>query len=132
MSETAVGDGRFDRGLAAFPVFEREGDLVRLLGSRCSECGVAAFPRRRVCLACGGEQEDATLSGRGVLHAWTRVANPPAGFDKSFPYGCVDLEEGPRVWCALLGEPRTSAPVQAMSAPVRDGEAGFRFQVLDA
>lgn len=69
MSTSESGETRFDRGLAAFPAFAGEGDVVRLLGSRCTACEAFAFPRRMVCLRCGGETVDATLSGRGVLHA---------------------------------------------------------------
>jgi uncharacterized OB-fold protein len=123
---------RFDRDLAAYPTFKNDGDVVRLLGSRCPACGAVAFPRRAVCLRCGGEPVDQTLSGPGELHAWTQIENPPFGFDAGFPYGCVDLEEGPRVLCALIGVPRTGARVQAVAAPVRNREDGFRFRVLDA
>lgn len=125
---------RFDAGLAGAPVFEEDGAEVRLLGSTCGRCGAVAFPRRVVCVRCGGEHAPTRLSGAGRLHSWTLMANPPFGFEGELLYGCVDLAEGPRVLAALAdgGEPAIGAAVQAIPGPVRHGAAGFRFEVRDA
>lgn len=124
---------RIDDGLSSAPVFEQEGDVVRLLGSVCRSCGATAFPRRVVCVRCGSAHDELRLSGAGRVHAWTKLANPPHGFDGEPYYGCVDLDEGPRV-LGLLGdeEPRIDVGVQAVPAPARSGVAGFRFEVRDA
>jgi uncharacterized OB-fold protein len=121
---------RVDDGLGAAPAFEITGDVAALLGSRCSRCGTVAFPRRSVCIRCCGPQEPFRLSGWGTLQAWTRLANPPHGFDRAIQYGCVDLDEGPRV-LAILGDemPRAGQRVRARPATVRYGALGFRFDV---
>lgn len=126
-------DRRVDDGLSAAPVFELEHGAVSLLGSRCASCDAPAFPRRVVCLRCGGEQQPLRLTGSGTLHAWTRLANPPDGFDHPMYYGCVDLDEGPRV-LGMLGdeEPEIGQRVRAEPAAARHGALGIRFVVGNA
>jgi uncharacterized OB-fold protein len=85
------------------PVFEVDGRVARLLGSRCAACGATAFPRRAVCLECGAKPQPTRLSGAGSVHSWTHLANPPFGFDEPLGYACVDLDEGPRLLGALSG-----------------------------
>lgn len=124
---------RVDDGLSAAPVFEFEHDSVRLLGSRCTGCGTVAFPRRVVCIHCGAKQQPLRLSGSGSLHSWTRLANPPHGFDRELYYGCIDLDEGPRVLGMLADErPHIGQRVQARPAAGRHGALGFRFVARDA
>lgn len=130
---TAVRPARIDDRIAAAPVFVRDGAEVRLLGSACDRCAAVAFPRREVCIRCGGGQQGVRLSGAGELHAWTRLANPPHGFDGELLYGCVDLAEGPRVLAPLVGAPPAiGAPVQAVPGRGRHGADGFRFEVRHA
>jgi uncharacterized OB-fold protein len=120
-----------DDGLAAAPVFEVEGSQVRLLGSKCVACGAVAFPRRAICMPCGGETVDARLSGRGRVHSWTLIDTPPWGFDESLGYLCVDLDEGPRL-LAPAASPAAleiDAGVQAVPGTVKHGHEGFRFEV---
>jgi uncharacterized OB-fold protein len=101
---------------------------VRLLGSRCAGCGTIDFPARAICLECGNAHESAVLSGRGTLHSFTMLENPPAGFSTGYAYGCIDLAEGPRVLAALVGERFTiGQQVKVVEARVRDGLEGFRF-----
>jgi uncharacterized OB-fold protein len=121
---------RIDDRLASRPVFAVHGEDFKLLGSRCESCGAAAFPRRVVCIRCGGAQTALELSGAGTIHSWTHLENPPDGFDKAVFYGCVDLVEGPRV-LGLLGDeqPRIGDAVQAVHAPARHGAEGFRFEI---
>ncbi len=131
---TTAEPARFDRDLAAAPVFVVRDERVALLGSRCLHCATTAFPRRTVCLECGRAHAPEELSGRGVVHAAATVGNPPAGFSAGFRYVCVDLDEGPRVLgpCVDDGVARGSR-VQAVAAAVRGDEAGFRFaEVADA
>lgn len=124
---------RIDDGEAAAPIFDTVGGEVRLLGSACPNCGAVAFPRREVCVRCAGPQEPKELSGAGRLHSWTRVANPPAGFDGEMRYGCIDLLEGPRVLAPVSDlAPVIGAAVQAVPGAGRDGAGGFWFEVRDA
>lgn len=124
---------RLEEDLGIEELFVDAGDAVRLIGSRCRDCAAAAFPRRAVCLECGGEHEETNLTGRGVLHSFTVLSNPPAGFEHAYAYGCVDLVEGPRILAALQGDLfRIGQAVRAVAAPVRDGLNGFRFEASDA
>jgi len=124
---------RIDDGLSAAPVFEIDDGIVRLHGSRCPRCGATAFPRRAVCIQCGGAPEPLRLSGAGTVHAWTLLANPPDGFAGARHYGCIDLDEGPRVLCILGDEqPHTGQRVQARPAAARRGALGFSFAAPDA
>lgn len=125
-----MNDGtRIDEGLSAAPVFETDGLVTRLLGSLCPLCGAVAFPRRVVCLECGGSPEPATLTGSGKVHSWTRLANPPFGFDEPIWYACVDLDEGPRVLAAMTRGPvAIGASVQAVPSALRRAAFGFRFE----
>jgi uncharacterized OB-fold protein len=125
---------RFDATLSAFPTFDEDRDVVRLLGSRCRDCDAAAFPRRHVCLECAGPHDPARLAGAGVVHARTHLGTPPRGFAAAFTYLCVDLDEGPRVLAPAVcadAQPPIGARVQAVPAAVRDGRRGFRFAVID-
>ncbi len=123
---------RFDRGEVGYPTYEIVDEQVRLLGSRCPECVNVAFPGRDICLVCGARPVTFTLSGCGTVHAWTSVANPPAGFDEGYLYGCVDLEEGPRILAKLHGPVSVGGRVIAIPGTLRDGDEGFRFGVSDA
>jgi uncharacterized OB-fold protein len=62
----------------------------RLIGSRCSACGVVTFPRQRSCPRCASlEVEERLLARRGTLWSWTIQCFPP----KSPPYVPVDPDE---------------------------------------
>lgn len=71
-----------------------------LLGSRCATCGGHHFPRHETCPYCASaEVEEARLSRRGTLWAFTAVTAPPPGYRGEVPYGfgVVELPEGLRV-----------------------------------
>ena len=73
-----------------------------LLGSKCSVCGEAFFPRRTRCANCGNERlEQVLLSRRGKLYNYTIVHNATPGYTGPVPYGVgrVELPEG----CAISG-----------------------------
>ena len=70
-----------------------------LMGSRCRACGTTSFPPRADCEQCmSGDFEFFEISGRAVLHTWSKIVAPPTGFEDIAPYivGVVDLEEGGR------------------------------------
>lgn len=90
-----VIDGLFDAG-----------EEVRLLGSKCSECGSVFFPRRGYCRnpACSRDPlVDVRLSRQGQLHTLTvqhYMGPAPFKLDPALlPYTVVlvDLPEGVRV-----------------------------------
>lgn len=73
------------------------GDPPRLRASRDPGSGAVYFPPRR--LAADGSLrrcELLDLTGRGTLYSWAIVGG--------VAYGQVDLDEGPRVQCVLVGE----------------------------
>ncbi len=64
-------------------VFTWPSDEPRLVGSRCTSCGIHAFPRQDGCAKCAGtETETVELGRRGRLWTWTVQGFPP----KSPPY----------------------------------------------
>ncbi len=78
----------------------------RLMGSRCRKCGEVSFPPRADCGACmSGEFEFVEMSGKAVLHTFTKIVAAPTGFEDVTPYivGVVDLEEGGRL-LAWIGD----------------------------
>ncbi len=78
----------------------------RLMGSRCTACGTTSFPPRADCEECmSGDFEFQEISGRAVLHTFTKIVAAPTGFEDVTPYivGVVDLEEGGRA-LAWFGE----------------------------
>src|SRR4051794_20910445 len=85
-------------------LFERTGDELVLLGSRCTECGTVAFPRQRSCPRCTSEQvEEHSLATTGTLWTWTTQGFRP----KSPPYtGPEDFIEYAVGYVELGGEIR--------------------------
>jgi uncharacterized OB-fold protein len=93
-----------------FRIPDDAGELPRLLGSRCPNCGEVFFPRRLVCAKCLYEGcDDVELSTRGRLWTWTYCHVPLFGRKdanvEGYGVGQVDLPEGPRVQSILLGGP---------------------------
>jgi uncharacterized OB-fold protein len=77
-----------------------------LLGSKCSACGEAFFPRRTRCANCGAEHlEEIILSRRGKLYNYTIVHNATPGYSGPVPYGIgrIELPEGLAVTAPLIG-----------------------------
>ncbi len=78
----------------------------RLLGSKCSACGEAFFPRRTRCANCGADPtEPIILSRRGKLYNYTIVHNATPGYGGPVPYGIgkIELAEGIAVTAPLVG-----------------------------
>jgi uncharacterized OB-fold protein len=80
----------------------------RLTTTRCLACGSLGFPPRNLCRQCWGrELAWVPLAATGTLYSWTRVHVAPDAFRGAGAYaiGLVDLEDGVRLMCRLLGEP---------------------------
>ena len=77
-------------------------DEPRLIGSRCTNCGVVSFPEQSSCPSCTGtDVERHLLSRAGTLWTWTVQGFRP----KSPPYeGPVDFEPYPVGYVELPGE----------------------------
>jgi uncharacterized OB-fold protein len=59
-------------------VFTWPADEPRLIGSRCSACGIVTFPAQDSCPRCAStEMSEHLLARRGQLWAWTTQEFPP-------------------------------------------------------
>lgn len=77
---------------------------VRLLGSRCSNCGETTLGKNSVCPNCGRDTvSELPLSAQGTLWTYTVVRHkPPGNYQGPDPFvpfglGLVELPEGLRV-----------------------------------
>ena len=63
-------------------------DEPRLIGSRCSSCGIVTFPAQESCPRCAStEMAEHLLAARGRLWAWTTQAFPPPSPPYAGPTG---------------------------------------------
>ena len=88
----------------------REG---RLVGIRCTACGVLAIPPKAFCERCGKQAwETVPLSGDGTIESFTIIRVAPRKFMGEVPYAiaAVRLTEG----VALLGRV-VDVPVDAVA-----------------
>lgn len=82
-------------------------DQGRLRTTRCADCGTLGFPPRNLCRACWSRSVRwVDLAPNGVLYSFTRVHVVPGAFAGDAPYaiGIVDLADGPRLMCRMVGE----------------------------
>lgn len=101
----------------------------RLLLQQCGDCGLVRHYPRPMCAACHSlEVRWIESSRQGRLHSWTEVHHPfvPALRDE-IPYvmATVDLEEGVRLQCQMLGADaaalRLDLPVEIVFRDVQGG-----------
>ena len=82
---------------------------IRLMGSRCCDCGEVFLGEVAVCQQCQGNNiESIPLSRNGTLYSYTVARNRPPGEYKGldnpfqpFPIGLVELPEGVRILSVL-------------------------------
>jgi len=121
-------------------------DAPELIGSRCSRCGVVAFPQQASCPACTSQAVEASRLGRrGTLWTWTiqcfEPKSPPyAGAAEHFePYGVgyVELPGEVRVEARLTEADPTRLHIGMpmglvlVPAPGRPGTLTFAFQPVE-
>jgi uncharacterized OB-fold protein len=107
--------------------YERFLSEEKLMGSKCSKCGVLSVPPRSICIKChGSEMEWVEMKGKGKLVAFTCIAiGPPfmikEGYDRKRPYvsGVVELEEGVRVVARIEGVDGSKPETIKIGTPVR-------------
>lgn len=124
--------------LAAFPVVS-EGKLV---GSRCSACGMLVFPAVGICSQCLSEAtEPYAFGGQGTIYTFTVLHTAARGWRSPYVLGYVDLPEGVRVFTHLSGVPpeqfRIGMPVSMVpSEPIVNFEGmevvSFKFEAEHA
>ncbi len=117
---------------------------LRLEGRRCAGCGHIQFPPTAACPSCHGPKlEPYDLSGRGTLHAVTKIT--PAGAPPEFTaqaraeggyyVAIVELAEGPKITAQLTGfatPPQIGQAVTVVTRRLYEEEGvvryGFKFQ----
>ena len=117
-------------------VFTWPSDDPRLIGSRCTACGIVTFPAQASCPRCPStEMTEHLLPRQGRLWAWTTQEFPPpsppyAGptGDDFVPYavGYVELGDEVRVETRLtqMQGLRIGMDVELALVPFRRDEAG--------
>lgn len=93
----------------------------RLITTRCAGCDRLSFPPKPVCRDCWSQDfawHD--LQPKGVLYSFTRVHVVPRAFvaDGLYDIGIVDLADGVRMMCRLMGEVSQFAPDAAVEMVV--------------
>jgi uncharacterized OB-fold protein len=94
----------------------------RLIGSRCTDCGIVTFPSQDSCPRCGTvSMAEHLLARRGRLWAWTTQSFPPpappylgAAGDDFVPFGVGYVELGDVKVEARLTEPDPAVLVHGM------------------
>ncbi|MDO8491778.1 MAG: OB-fold domain-containing protein [Dehalococcoidia bacterium] len=108
------------------------GDTGYLIGSKCSNCGYVAFPRRVVCASCVKDDtmKELRLSGKARLDRFTVAHQAPAGMTAPYIQAYVQLEEGPMLYTLVTGvEQKAEAlqldqPMEAVIEKIREDEQG--------
>ena len=102
----------------------------RLRTTACRQCGRLSFPPRLVCRSCWSEDMDwRDLQPHGVLYSFTRVHVVPRAFlaDALYDIGIVDLADGVRLMCRLIGEASQFVPDMPVEMVVPMYEDGPLF-----
>jgi len=78
----------------------------KLMGVKCLKCSTVFTPPRPTCTHCSSTRLQWTeLSGKGKLATFTVIHVGPAELASETPYivGVVQLDEGPKVSCRVIG-----------------------------
>jgi uncharacterized OB-fold protein len=99
----------------------------RLVTTGCQDCGRLTFPPKPLCKSCWSRNMAwRHLRPNGRLYSFTRVHVVPRAFvaDELYDIGIVDLADGVRLMCRLIGDPSTftiDAPVDMITLLYDDG-----------
>ncbi len=76
-----------------------------LIGNRCKECGLTAFPKTPVCPKCMKQDtmEETKFEGRGTLDSFSIVQAALPGFKAPSIQAYINLENGPKIWSLVTG-----------------------------
>ena len=69
-----------------FSAADQPGQEIRLLGSRCRDCGRLEFPATPACVSCGGSATSEELPVDAVLAGFSSVQYAPPGARIPVPY----------------------------------------------
>lgn len=102
-----------------------------LKGQECRGCGRIAFPRKRVCPDCFGDDlADRPLSRTGTLHTFTRTVLGAPHLNPPYVIGLVDLPEKIKVLSLIVDcDPgaeglQVGMPVELVIGRLREGPDG--------
>jgi uncharacterized OB-fold protein len=75
-----------------------------LIGSKCRNCGIVAFPQKMICPSCLDEtMEVIPLRGKGKLRLFTLTRVAGLGYNAPYFQGYIELEEGPLIFSLITG-----------------------------
>ena len=89
-----------------------------LIGNKCKECGLTAFPKTPVCPKCMKQDtmEETKFEGRGTLDSFSIVQAALPGFKAPSIQAYINLENGPKIWSLITGcEPTEDSLEMGMS-----------------
>ena len=126
--EKRAGKRPFPPRVSAFtrPFWDALAD-GRLVTTCCSACDRLTFPPKPVCKGCWSRAMAwRDLKPEGILYSFTRVHVVPRVFlaDQLYDIAIVDLADGIRMMCRLVGHPATfaiEAPVEMLTLMYDDG-----------
>ncbi len=103
-----------------------------LIGNKCKECGLTAFPKTPVCPRCmkQGTMEEERFEGKGTLDSFSIVQAALPGFKAPSIQAYINIENGPKIWSLITGcEPTEDAlhlgmDMEMVIAKVREDEEG--------
>ncbi|HEX3607560.1 MAG TPA: OB-fold domain-containing protein [Candidatus Dormibacteraeota bacterium] len=101
------------------------GDELRLAGSECAACGWFAYPRRPLCVECGGrELRERRLGRRGTVVTWTEDHVFPSPEPPTI-MAVAEMEGGGRFFGQMAATPpglaRTGLPVRLVLRRLHEG-----------
>ncbi len=95
-------DDRFKKfGTVSFAAITKINDFVtsleegKVMGTRCTDCGMMLFPPRADCHQClASNMEWFEVSGTGKLVTYSKLEYAPMGFKEDLPYSIAVLDYG--------------------------------------
>ncbi len=102
MSKKKEIDDRFKKfGTVSFTSVTKVNDFIdfleqgKVMGSRCSACGMVFFPPRADCYKClASNMEWFEIEGTGKLTTYSKLKFAPVGFEDDLPYCIAVVDYG--------------------------------------
>ena len=113
MSKKKEKDERFKRfGTVSFTSVTKVNDFIdyldqgKVMGTRCSGCGMVFFPPRADCYKClSSSVEWFEIEGTGKLITYSKLEYAPVGFENDLPYCIAVVDYGDyKVFGRIAGE----------------------------
>jgi uncharacterized OB-fold protein len=102
MASIKQEDDRFKKfGTVSFTAITKINDFIdylekgKVMGTRCTNCGLIFFPPRADCYRClAGNMEWFEITGKGKLITHSKLEFAPIGFQDDVPYWIAILDYG--------------------------------------